>query len=390
MVGAAGFLVAAIVVWLTGVVGSARWVALHLVLAGGAGLAIGALLPHFTVSLSASRPAQPRWRAGALSLLATGVLLGVIGVSTGASGIGAAGAVVFISGVAGTAAAAFLPTRAGLARRGGIVELAYGLALAEVAVGVSLAGLRLAGVPAIVERWAWLEPAHAWLNLVGFVTLVIAATLIHLFPTVVGSRIIPSRTLVILVGGLSAGPALVALGYALRSDGVARLGAALAVAGAAAMLVTGAGNARPRGRWTTDLDWHRLTIGHLSAGTAWLAAGVAVAAAAVLVSGADPAGWSVDRLMGPLVVGCVIQVLIGSWSHLAPAVGPGDPARHAAQRRILGRWPRARLASINGGALLLGAGLLTGNAALAILGTAIAVAAVSVAVALLGMAVGRR
>ena len=44
----------------------------------------------------------------------------------------------------------------------------------------------VAGITPIVERWALLKPAHAWLNVIGFLSLVVAATLIHLAPTVVG------------------------------------------------------------------------------------------------------------------------------------------------------------------------------------------------------------
>jgi nitrite reductase (NO-forming) len=386
LLGSAAFLVSAVVVWLTGVAGDGSWAPLHLALAGGATLAIGALLPYFTTSLSVARPAAAGWRSGSLLLLAGGTTTAVIGVGAGVPGVGAAGAVVFLGGLAGTAATAFIPSRAALRRRGGAVVPGYAAALAEVTVGVSLAGLYLARVPAIVERWDRLEPAHAWLNLVGFVTLTIAATLIHLYPTVVGSRIRSRSVLGLVVGGLAAGPLLVALGYALASDPVARLGAALAILGGAALLLVAVANARPRGRWTTDLAWHRLVIGHLSAGTAWLAMGIGVAGSAVLVSGADPAGWSASRLLGPLLVGCVVQVLIGSWSHLVPAVGPGDVARHAVQRRMLGRWPMARLAALNGGALLIGSGVLAGSAAAVAAGAVLALAAVGIGVALLGLA----
>ena len=45
-------------------------------------------------------------------------------------------------------------------------------------------------LPEAVRRGAWLSLhlALAWFNLVGFVSLVIATTLLHFFPTVVGAR----------------------------------------------------------------------------------------------------------------------------------------------------------------------------------------------------------
>jgi hypothetical protein len=49
-----------------------------------------------------------------------------------------------------------------------------------------------------------------------------------------------------------------------------------------------------------------------------------------------------------------MQVIVGSWTHLVPAIGPGDPVRHAWQRRILGRaaWPRLIAFQIGAGLLL--------------------------------------
>jgi hypothetical protein len=111
-----------------------------------------------------------------------------------------------------------------------------------------------------------------------------------------------------------------------------------------------------RGRWTTDLGWHRLTAGALLAGQAWLGFGLAVAAARVIALGADPAGWSLPVLVGPLLVGGVAQILVGAMSHLLPAIGPGDQVRHAGQRRLLGRAASGRLAALNAGAAFVAIG----------------------------------
>lgn len=390
LLGAASFLLAAFVVLLTGIAGPGRWAPLHLALAGGAGLAVGALLPHFTVSLAVARPAPARWRFAGLALLAIGAATAVAGVTALGSRLAAAGAAAFVLGIGVTAATAFLPTHGALGRRAGVIEIAYGLALTEVGASVSLAMLYLAGLPGIVAAWPWLKPAHAWLNLVGFVGLVIAATLIHLYPTAVGGRIHPRPILGWMVGGLAVGASTVALGYAVRNDWLARAGALAAIIGAGALVRMILDDRHPRGRWTTDLAWHRLVIGHLSAGAGWLAVGVTIASAAVLVGGADPAGWSVDRLIGPLVIGCIVQVLVGAWSHLIPAVGPGDVARHSLQRDTLGRWPVSRLVLINAGALLATVGPLMDDGPLAMVGVVAATGAVAVALGLLAVAVLRR
>ncbi len=390
ILGAAVFLAAALVTWLSGLASPARWAPLHLALAGAASLAIGALVPHFTVSLATARPAPARWRALALVLLAVGTADAVAAVSAGAPALAALGAAAFIGGVVLTAVTAFVPARRGLGRRGGVVELGYGLGLIAVSVAVATAMLDLAGVSWIVERWASIKPAHAWLNLVGFVTVVVAATLIHLYPTVVGSRIRPRRAMLVTVCGLWGGAALVATGYAFQSDALARMGALVALLGAIGAFVVGLDGRHARGRWTTDLPWHHLVIGHLSAATAWLLVGIGVASSAVLVNGASPGGWSIDRLIGPLVAGCFIQVLIGAWSHLAPAVGPGDVARHARQRRILGRWPVSRLTGLNVGVLLLTTGTLIGSQFMVAAGSALVALGLAVALGLMVEMVARR
>jgi len=46
----------------------------------------------------------------------------------------------------------------------------------------------LASVDTVSEAWASIRVWHVWLNLIGFVSLVIATTLLHFFPTVIGER----------------------------------------------------------------------------------------------------------------------------------------------------------------------------------------------------------
>ncbi len=352
LIGAAAFLAAAGVARLTGF-GGGSWMSLHLALAGGAGLAIAALLPHFTVSLAGARPAPWRVRVAGLALVASGAAAVTLSYPSGWQGAAVVGACAYLAGLLVSAGTAFIPARAGLGRRFGVVEAAYGLALANGALAVGLAILRLAGVATANGAWLEIKPAHAWLNLVGFLSLVVAATLIHLYPTVVGSRIRSRPALLVLVGGVGLGAPLTALGYATGSGPVAQGGAVAVAAGAVALVVVAAGAWSGRGRWTTDLSWHRLTIGHLSAAVAWFVVGAAILAVGVVRNGADPAGWSLARAMGPIVIGWALQALVGAWSHLLPSVGPGDATRHAAQRKVLGRWAAVRLVAWNAGTVLI-------------------------------------
>jgi nitrite reductase (NO-forming) len=257
----------------------------------------------------------------------------------------------------------------------------------NVIVGASIATLFLAGQPDIVANWAAIKPAHAWLNLFGFVSLVICSSLVHLYPTVVGAHMDRTRWSAGAVVALAAAPPIVALGYVLRTDPVAQAGGLTMVAGAASLLVAFARTWRSRGRWTTDAGWHAMAIGSLSAGLAWFSLGVATAVAGVLLNGARPAGWSVTELIAPLGVGFVVQVVIGAWTHLLPAIGPGSPGVHAAARRRLGTvaWPR--LAVLNVGAASMFAGSLAGNGDLVRVGLLVAGIAVVTSLGLFGVTV---
>ena len=100
-----------------------------------------------------------------------------------------------------------------------------------------------------------------------------------------------------------------------------------------------------------------MSSGRLLAGAAWFVVGAACACGQAIAAGATAAAWELEPLIGPLLVGFVIQVLLGSWVHLLPAIGPGDAARHARQRqRLAVAWP-LRLAGLNVAAAMLTLGL---------------------------------
>ena len=244
----------------------------------------------------------------------------------------------------------------------------------------------LAGYAPIVERWAWLRPAHAWLNMFGFLSVVVAATLLHLAPTVVGGRIVPRRSAVVAVGGLVAGPPLVAVGFAIGDDVVARLGALVELTGAIGLVTHALAVQHSRGRWTTDPGWHRLTSWSLAAAPAWFLVAVALASGSILQGGAVPSSWSLDAIAAPLAVGWVLQVLVGSWSQLLPAIGPGDVAAHARQRTVLGRAATARVVALNCGVALVTLGGSAGSAAVTVTGLLLCGVAVVAALALFARA----
>jgi nitrite reductase (NO-forming) len=376
------------------------WLPAHLILAGAATTAIASILPFFTAALVVAPPAHPAVRIGGIGLVATGaiVVMTAYGHAAGRPGPALLGSGAFLAGLGLVAVATFLPIRGALGPRRTFFQRAYALALANVAVGATVATFVVGGNVLVGGAWGSLKPAHAWLNLVGFAGLVIVTTLLHLAPTIVGTRLRPRVSGRLAVVGVALGAPLVAAGYAAGFDLVARAGAVAAMVGALGVAAHGLAIYLDgdRGRWTTDLGWHRFTSLALLAGQAWLGFGLAVAAARVLASGANPAGWSLPVLLGPLVIGGVTQVLVAAMTHLLPAIGPGDPIRHAAQRRLLGQAATLRLAAINAGAAFVtvgfgpaavpGAGAGNPGGALVGLGLACAAAGIGSSIVLFALA----
>ncbi|HEY3336202.1 MAG TPA: hypothetical protein VGK16_13300 [Candidatus Limnocylindrales bacterium] len=339
--------------------GVSPWLPLHLALAGGATSAIAGVMPFFVAALAAGHPAVVRIRAGAVALVAIGALLvAVRGILPSLGWLPAIGGLVYVAGIGVTALAVRGSGRAGLMVRRPVVTLGYTLALVNVAVGATLGTLAAAGWAPVLERWGALRPAHAWTNLVGFVSVVIVATLLHFLPTVLGTRIVPRRSAILAVLALAMGSPVVVAGLALGWGAVAGGGAALTVIGAGALMLEAARDARARGRWTTDPGWHLVAEVGLLAGVAWFVVGITFASLRVMAFalGLAPDAWSTPLVGAPLAVGWVVGVLIASWTHLLPSIGPGGPPEHAAQRRILGRAAPARVGAFNLGVLLLAIG----------------------------------
>ena len=367
--------------------GGISWAALHLALAGAATVAIGAFMPHFAITLAGTRPAPSGQRLAALALLTLGSLTAVLGVTLLGGAWAAAGAGLVVLGLAGVAWHTFAPLREPLARRHPVVAAAYGTALLELAAGVVLGGLGAAGVPAVIAAWALIRPAHAWLTLFGAISLTIFATLVYLAPTVLGARIRASWALVAGVVGMGVGPILAAAAFALDSRPAVLAGIGLTVVGALGQIGYVLDCYRRRGRYTSEHDWRAVAVGHLLAGPFWFAAAV-IAALVDLALGRPLAGWSLGLLALPMVAGWMLQELVGSWTHLAPSVTPGDPDVHARQRRMLAVAPRMRVGAWNlavGGAW---AGLALQLMPLAILSFALLAASVAVALFGLGRSLG--
>ena len=387
---AAGFLLVAAAAALaraTGAEALPPWLPLHLALAGGASTAISGVMPFFVAALAAGHPAPVRLRVTSVALVAIGAaLVSVRGFAPSADLIPVTGGCVYLAGIGAVALAVRASGRAGLMIRRPVVTAGYMLALLNVAIGASLGTLAAAGWPPVLDRWAELRPAHAWTNVLGFVSLIIVSTLLHFLPTVLGTRIVPRGSAALAVMGTALAAPLVVTGQLTGVGAVAGGGAFLAMVGAGAMVLEVSRVYRARGTWTTDPSWHRMSGIGLLAGVGWFAVGTTLASVLVLAAalGLVPAGeaWRSPLVAAPLVVGWVVQVLIGSWTHLLPAIGPGGPREHGVQREVLGRAATPRLVALNAGTALLAVGWPLGIGALAGAGALLAAGAVVASVGL--------
>jgi hypothetical protein len=399
---AAGYLVAAAGAAAANALGAAAtpstaWLPLHLALAGGASTAIAGVMPFFVAALSAGRPAPARLRAAAVALVAVGAGLvathGLAALSVGPV-VAVLGGVLYLSGIVATAACVQVSGRGGLMARRPIVRAGYLLALMNVGIGAAIGTLVIAGWEPLASRLVIVRAAHAWTNLIGFVSLVILSTLLHFLPTVLGTRIVPRRSAAVAVLGVALGSPLVVIGFLSGLLVIAGAGAVLTLAGVGALVAEARAVRAARGRWTTDAGWHLVASGGLLAGVAWFAIGAGAASllvlARVLGLTGDDFAWQSSVVAVPLAVGWVVQVLIASWTHLLPSLGPGGPVEHAVQRIVLGRAAAPRLAAINAGAALLAVGWPTGVAALALPGGALVVVAVVASAGLAWSALGVR
>lgn len=376
------------------------WLPLHLAFLGGAGVAIAAVLPFFAASLAAVPSPPPLLRVAAIAATGVGAAAVAAGFVVADSALAVAGGLLVLGGVGATAAAllgVLLADRGGRsserARIARAVTVAGLGALGSVAFGGLLATLVLAGNASLTASWPTARVAHAWLNLFGFVGLVVTSTLVHLLPTVLGTRVSWRATglgAVVLLGASAVGGAV---GFLVRSDLLAGLGALGLVAAGLLLAVDALRVWRARGRWTTDAGWHRFVIGSLLGGVAWFVVGLGIVAAGTLTAGAEARAWDLRPLLAPLGAGWLASVFFGSASHLVPSIGPGDPDRHAAVRRLLGRAATARLVAFHGGVLLVAASGLgagggpSGDASLGLLGSVVLLASGGATAALLGRAV---
>ncbi|MFK4148913.1 multicopper oxidase domain-containing protein [Streptomyces sp. NPDC004065] len=210
-------------------------------------------------------------------------------------------------------------------------------------LGVVMARGDLAGD--LPER---LRIAHETINLLGWVGLTVAGTLITLWPTMLRTKVADGaeragRTaLPVLLTGLGAAVAGTLLGPPpLAAPGLVVYAAGLLLAGAPWLREALGKAPRSFAAWS------------VAAGCGWLAGSLAVLSGILLSTTSwITAGQRTSLLTAPLAAGWIAQVLLGALSFLVPVVLGGGPAAVRAATAGLERaWP-ARLAVTNAALLL--------------------------------------
>jgi len=323
--------------------GEARWVPLHLFLAGAVVLAISGASQLLTVTWSAAPAPPDRWAATQRWTVAVGAV-GVVAarrLDAPDATLGLAGAVYLLGLVLLGVLLAATAAR-GRKRRFDPAVAAYLGAVAFGVVGVGL-GVRMA----IDPSKAALRSAHLVANLLGMVGLVVGGTLPYFAATVGRSRmsvLATQRRLWFLAGWQ----------VAMLTGATAALAVDAQPAGAGALVgyATGIGAIivllpRPTRR---QLRWAGPRLVALWAGAAWWAASVLVAAGAA--ARGDPV--LSGRWLVVLAIAGFGQILWGSLAYLLPMLRGGGPERLAEGFAATRSW--FGLAAIEGAGLAIALG----------------------------------
>ncbi|WP_232376608.1 multicopper oxidase domain-containing protein [Amycolatopsis aidingensis] len=328
------------------------WLPLHAFLLGSLTNAIVVWSMHFVVALCRVPSPSPRRMGFGLGALNVSVLLVLLGVGTGVhwvAGTGAAGITVLA-----TVHAIHLLRLRRHALTGGYGYLVgyYAAAAVALAIGGTLGGALTAGGMGLYAR---LLPAHAHLNLFGWLGLSVLGTLFTLWPTALRTRMpadsmrLARRVLPLLLAGLAAMTA----GFVLASAWTVLAGL-VAYAIAAGVSLAPFELAMLRQRPRRPAPWM------LAAASFWFVAAVLIEAGLLLGAGKpDAPAMVVGDLLPVLVVGFGAQILTGALTQLLPVVLGRGPAEHKRVAAVLGRAWQVRVIGGNVAAVLVAVDLPT-------------------------------
>lgn len=322
----------------------ATWLAVHLLLAGGALLAISSVAPMLTVTWSAAPAPSDRFAVAqqlAVAVGAAGVGFGRR-FELGTGVVGAAGA-LYLAGLVGLAVLLVTTARRGIERRFDPAVAAYVAAISFGIVGVALGIASAIGRLTVPRR-----SAHVTVNLLGFVGLVIAGTLPFFAATVGRVRIARHATPRRLHAATAWLAACVATAAAATLAGRYRLAGGAFVAYACGILAVLWLMPRLTRR---QLRWAGPRILALWIGSLWWCAAV-VATAVRLIDGRAATFGRPWLLV--LVVSGYAQILWGSLAYLLPMLRGGGHAALGAGFATTRSWLGLAAANVGGLALVAG------------------------------------
>ena len=349
------------------------WVPLHLVLAGAVSVAISGAMQNFVAALTAT-PSPPRAMVWAqFALTNAGAALILIGRTSGVLGLVAAGGTAFLAGILLLGVMIIRARRRTMHLRHRTTVAMYASAVGCVLVGAAIGIFLAIGVVGDPRTRLDLRSAHMVINVLGWVSLTIAGTLITLLPTVLRVRI-PAWH-----GEVTA--ALFVFGVGMTAGGLALGQAPLAVVGAAAFVASVAGLlAMVRRVLSTPRDWPvPVSAKHLLLAVGWFAVG-AVWLLVALIRGPQWFAGADDLFLIMFVGGWILQTLLGAWQYLLPVTRPGHPDERRGWLAAMEWGSTAQLVALNLGLVLLAiAATRSGASDVATIGAAFALVGATMA-----------
>lgn len=322
------------------------WLPLHLTLAGSVSTAISGAMQTFASALTATpQPAAAAvWTQ--LAAVTAGAALIAVGYPSGHPAVVAAGGASFVVAMALLGWFVLRAWRRALNRRHALPMWTYVGAVSCVVAGGTIGALVGARVVQDPRLWLGLRSAHMTLNVLGFVSSTIVATLVTLLPTVLRVQM-PRWHGGGTVGCLIGGTFVVAAGLGTRERAVATAGGLvflLGVSGFVWLLVRVLSTPRA---WPVPL-----TAKHLVAGVAWFVVG-SVALVVALARGPDGFDAFREPFLAMFVGGWILQVLLGAWLYLLPMARPGHPDERRRQLAAVEVGGTLQLVGLNAGVALL-------------------------------------
>src|SRR3990170_2505628 len=332
------------------------WLPLHLALAGAVSTAISGAMQNFVLALTASpTPPEPVIVAQFVLVTAGAAVIALERILGHELGV-ALGGMLFLLGMALLGWIVLRARRRSLHERHALPLAMYAAAIVAI-LGGGAFGAVVGGGAVGGETWFGLRQAHMAMNVLGWISLTIAGTLVTFLPTVLRIRM-PGwhgwATVGLLVGGFGA----IATGLATRLGPLAGVGGAAYAVGALGVAWLVVKVMRTPRTWPVPI-----AAKHLLLAIAWFEVG-ALALAVALVRGLDEFAAFREPFLAIFALGWALQTLLGAWLYLLPMARPGHPDERRRQLSAIELGGVVQILALNAGVLLLalaGAGWVSGT-----------------------------